>query len=162
MVLLQVVCRPDFEKANYIEARDTVKGCGSWMLSVLMMAFSHCQVKKCPLWSWVNLWLIHADVLQKPTQYCKAIILQLKINKTKKNPLCQLLAHLIQMNFSTYSRWCIKTVLWWRFTKGMWIRSHFRFVRTSSHMTGTLPMGGTPIHFRSGYHCLDIYHQMQP
>ena len=25
--------------------------------------------------------LIHVDVWQKPTQYCKAIILQLKINK---------------------------------------------------------------------------------
>ena len=28
----------------------------------------------------VCLWLIHADVWQKPTQYCKAIVLQLKIN----------------------------------------------------------------------------------
>ena len=28
----------------------------------------------------VYLWLIHVDVWQKPTQYCKAIILQLKIN----------------------------------------------------------------------------------
>ena len=28
----------------------------------------------------VYLWLIHADVWQKPAQYCKAIILQLKIN----------------------------------------------------------------------------------
>ena len=27
--------------------------------------------------------LIHIDVWQKPTQYCKAIILQLKINKLK-------------------------------------------------------------------------------
>ena len=26
-------------------------------------------------------WLIHVDIWQKPTQYCKAIILQLKINK---------------------------------------------------------------------------------
>ena len=32
----------------------------------------------------VYLWLIHVDVWQKPTQYCKAIILQLKINKYKK------------------------------------------------------------------------------
>ena len=32
--------------------------------------------------TWVN--LIHVDVWQKPTQYCKAIILQLKINKVKK------------------------------------------------------------------------------
>ena len=28
---------------------------------------------------YVYLWLIHVDVWQKPTQYCKAIILQLKI-----------------------------------------------------------------------------------
>ena len=28
----------------------------------------------------VYLWLIHVDVWQKPTSYCKAIILQLKIN----------------------------------------------------------------------------------
>jgi len=31
---------------------------------------------------YVYLWLIH--VMQKPTQYCKAIILQLKINKFLK------------------------------------------------------------------------------
>ena len=39
-------------------------------------------------WAWerdskgtcVYLWLIHVDVWQRPTQYCKAIILQLKIN----------------------------------------------------------------------------------
>lgn len=30
------------------------------------------------------LWLIHADVRQKPTQYCRAIILQLKINNFLK------------------------------------------------------------------------------
>ena len=29
---------------------------------------------------YVYLWLIHVDVWQKPTQYCKVIILQLKIN----------------------------------------------------------------------------------
>ena len=29
----------------------------------------------------VYLWLIHVDVWQKPTQYCKAIILQLKKKK---------------------------------------------------------------------------------
>ena len=36
------------------------------------------------------LWLIHVDVWKKPTQYCKAIILQLKINNfffLKKEPL---------------------------------------------------------------------------
>ena len=31
--------------------------------------------------TYVYLWLIHVDVSQKPTQHCKAIILQLKINK---------------------------------------------------------------------------------
>ena len=30
--------------------------------------------------AYVYHWLIHADVWQKPTQYCKAIILQLKIS----------------------------------------------------------------------------------
>ena len=34
--------------------------------------------------TYVYLWQIHVDVWQKPTQYCKAIILQLKINKLKK------------------------------------------------------------------------------
>ena len=34
--------------------------------------------------TFVYLWLIHVDAWQKPTQYCKAIILQLKINKFKK------------------------------------------------------------------------------
>ena len=39
----------------------------------------------------VYLWLIHVDVWQKPTQYCKAIILQLKINKfLKKNTHIQM------------------------------------------------------------------------
>ena len=32
-----------------------------------------------------DIWLIHVDVWQKPTQYCKAIIFQLKI---KKNLVC--------------------------------------------------------------------------
>jgi len=31
--------------------------------------------------TYVYLWLIHVDVWQKPTQYCKAVIPQLKINK---------------------------------------------------------------------------------
>ena len=34
---------------------------------------------------YVDLLLIHVDIWQKPTQYCKAIILQLKINKFFKN-----------------------------------------------------------------------------
>ena len=32
---------------------------------------------------YVCLWLIHVDVWQKPTQFCKAIILQLRINKER-------------------------------------------------------------------------------
>jgi len=35
-------------------------------------------------WTCVYLWLIHVDVWQKPIQHCKAIILQLKINKFLK------------------------------------------------------------------------------
>ena len=31
--------------------------------------------------TYVYLWLIHVDVWQKPTQHCKIIVLQLKINK---------------------------------------------------------------------------------
>ena len=34
--------------------------------------------------TYVYLWLIQTDVWQKPTQYCKAIISQLKRNKLKK------------------------------------------------------------------------------
>jgi len=34
--------------------------------------------------TYVYLWLIHVDVRQKPTQYCKAIIFQLKINLEKQ------------------------------------------------------------------------------
>ena len=34
--------------------------------------------------TYVYLWLIHTDDCQKPTEYSKAIILQLKINKFKK------------------------------------------------------------------------------
>ena len=34
--------------------------------------------------TYVYLWLIHVDVWQNPTQYCKAIILQLKIKKRIK------------------------------------------------------------------------------
>ena len=35
-------------------------------------------------WLLQSLWLIHVDVWQKPMQYCGAIILQVKINKLKK------------------------------------------------------------------------------
>ena len=38
--------------------------------------------------TYVYLWLIHVGAWQKPTQYCKAIILQLKMDilKKKKHP----------------------------------------------------------------------------
>ena len=35
--------------------------------------------------TYVYLWLTHVDVWQKPTQYCKAIICQLKISKFFKH-----------------------------------------------------------------------------
>ena len=35
--------------------------------------------------TYVYLWLIHADAWQKPTQFCKAVIFQLKINTLIKN-----------------------------------------------------------------------------
>ena len=37
--------------------------------------------------TYIYLWLIHVDVWQKPTQFCKVIILRLKINKSIKNNL---------------------------------------------------------------------------
>ena len=43
--------------------------------------------------TYVYLWLIHDDVREKPTQYCKVIILQLKVNKFfkgKKITVCDL------------------------------------------------------------------------
>ena len=41
--------------------------------------------------TYTHLWLVHVAVWQKLTKYCKAIILQLKINKIKKlNPTLQI------------------------------------------------------------------------
>ena len=37
--------------------------------------------------TYVDLWLIHVDVSQTPTQHYKAITLQIKIKKRKKNPI---------------------------------------------------------------------------
>ena len=36
---------------------------------------------------YVYIWLIHIAVQKKPTQHCKAIILQLKINKKEKKEI---------------------------------------------------------------------------
>ena len=47
--------------------------------------------------TYVFLKLIHVNVWQKPTQYCKAIIFQLKINEFKNN-----VAYLIMI----LPRWC--------------------------------------------------------
>ena len=38
--------------------------------------------------TYVHLWPIHVDVRQIPTQYCKAIILPIKINLKKKKKSC--------------------------------------------------------------------------
>ena len=38
---------------------------------------------------YICLWLIHADIWQKPIQYYKAIILQLKINNFFKEIIVQ-------------------------------------------------------------------------
>jgi len=43
---------------------------------------------------YVDLWLIHVDISEKPIQYCKAIILQLKINKFKKKKVLLILIQL--------------------------------------------------------------------
>ena len=37
--------------------------------------------------TYVNLWLIHVDVWQELTQYCKAVIIQLKVKKKKRMSL---------------------------------------------------------------------------
>ena len=43
--------------------------------------------------TYVYLWLMHVDVRQKPTQYCNAIILQLKINKLRGKKITVHLPH---------------------------------------------------------------------
>ena len=39
---------------------------------------------------YTHLWLIRVDIWQKPTQHCKVIILQLKINFKKRKTVCSL------------------------------------------------------------------------
>ena len=63
------------EKRCIIEQLCTEQTCIQWNL------------QRSPCGTWVNLWLIHVDILQKPTQYCKAISLQLKTNTFLKNEL---------------------------------------------------------------------------
>ena len=52
-------------------------------------------------WTYVCLWLIHGDAWQKPTQYCEAIILQLKlINFFKKGKkIKRLLCLILEASF---------------------------------------------------------------
>ena len=38
-------------------------------------------------WTYLYLGLLHIVVCQKPTHYCKAIILQLKVDKLKKKKM---------------------------------------------------------------------------
>ena len=47
--------------------------------------------------TYVYLWLIHVDVWQKPTKFCKANIFQLKINKFKRKKSITGHAYLIQL-----------------------------------------------------------------
>ena len=56
--------------------------------------------------TYIYLWLIHVNVWHKPTRYCKAIILQSKINNLKKRIIghCEYLqtntGHLKAMKFT--------------------------------------------------------------
>jgi len=64
--------------------------------------------------TYVYLWLIHADIWKKPTQYCKAIIVQffkneknyiiLKKHKTALDPATDLKCKLLNFNSSPNHR----------------------------------------------------------
>jgi len=67
--------------------------------------------------TYVYRWLAHADVRQKPTQYCKAIILQLKRNlKTKKKKKRKKKTPALSLT-DGFSSWkcvvCLSTPLQW-------------------------------------------------
>ena len=53
---------------------DTLEGWDGWEIGRKLKREGPCA----------NLWLIHVDVWQEPTQHCNAMFLQLKINKTFK------------------------------------------------------------------------------
>ena len=63
----------------------------------------------------VDQWLTHVDVWQKPTQYCKALILQLKINlKAKKKIKKKIPALHLTNGFSSCNCViCLSTPLQW-------------------------------------------------
>jgi hypothetical protein len=51
--------------------------------------------------TYVYLWLIHVNVWQKPTEHCKASILQLKINKFLKRLVCIESEHTVPLDLVT-------------------------------------------------------------
>ena len=59
--------------------------------------------------TYVCLWLIHIDVWQKPTQHCKAIIFQLKINFKKMTILKKKKAE--HWRTDAYEMWCWRRLL---------------------------------------------------
>ena len=74
--------------------------------------------------TFVNPWLIHANVWQEPLQYCKLISLQLiKINKKKKRPWCW---ERLKAGGEGYDRrWdgCMTSLTWWTWvwaSSGSW------------------------------------------
>ena len=56
--------------------------------------------------TYVYLWVVQVDVWQKPIQYCKAIILQLKINK---KPQIQKKTYPFKNKFIMYNRYLAYT-----------------------------------------------------
>ena len=50
-----------------------------------LVCYSPQGCKESDMTEQLHVWLIHINVWQKPTQHCKAIILQLKINFLKKD-----------------------------------------------------------------------------
>ena len=62
--------------------------------------------------TYVYLWLIHVDAQQKPTKYCKAIILQLKILKKHKY-YCRILSRIFSQipDMTTFDSF-FKVVRW--------------------------------------------------
>ena len=72
-------CPHDEKITSYGESNLTERGQGG-SHEVFMTNFQKSHTSA----TFYVLEVIHADVWQKPTQYCKAIILQLKINELKK------------------------------------------------------------------------------
>ena len=102
--------------------------------------------------TYVYLWLIHVDIWHKSAQYCKEVILQLKVNKFFKSPSL--------LSGSQKERSPKKYLLW-----GSWAEmdgggEHLRGLSpglggitspASTITQGKSPCGGTEIYFRTGY-----------